>query len=287
MSLFLFISTALIWATGAFVTTLQAGIVPIPVSVAYRMLLMTAAMLAVVLVTRTSLRVQRADVPWLVIHATTFFALNFICFYNATTYIPSGVATLALSTSPIFATIIGFLVLKETVRPRAILGMIVGIGGLGLIVAPDLTSLSGGSALLLGMLWALGASFGTAIGTVIGARNHRVGVSAYTTNFWGAFGGALIGFGLALAGGLPIIFDVSVRYIGSLLYLGIAASSFAFLMFFNLVSRIGPGRAAYIFTVVPVIALLISTVLEGVELTAVIVGGTAMILTGNVLVLKR
>ena len=103
MSLFLFVSTALIWATGAFATTLQAGIVPIPVSVGYRMLLMTVAMLAVIFVTRTPLRVRRTDVPWLVVHATTFFALNFICFYNATTYIPSGVATLALSTSPIFA----------------------------------------------------------------------------------------------------------------------------------------------------------------------------------------
>lgn len=287
MSLFLFVSTALIWATGAFATTLQAGIVPIPVSVGYRMLLMTVAMLAVIFVTRTPLRVRRTDVPWLAVHAVTFFALNFICFYNATSYIPSGVATLALSTSPIFATIIGFLVLKETVRPRAILGMVIGIGGLGLIVAPDLAGLSGGSALLLGMLWALGASFGTAVGTVIGARNHRASVPPFAANFWGALGGGLICFAIAGVAAQPFAFDVSLRYIGSLLYLGIAASCVAFLMFFSLVTRIGPGRAAYIFTVVPVIALLISTVLEGVELTAIIIGGTAMILTGNVLVLKR
>ncbi|MEO9900787.1 DMT family transporter [Nisaea sp.] len=287
MSLFLFVSTALIWATGAFVTTLQAGIVPIPVSVGYRMLLMTAAMLAVIVVTRTPLRVRRADVPWLLVHAAVFFALNFICFYNATTYVPSGVATLALSTSPIFATIIGFLALKERVQPRAILGMVIGIGGLGLIVAPDIAGLTGGSSLLLGMLWGLGASFGTAIGTVIGARNHRAGVPPFAANFWGAFGGAVICLGVAALADQHFTFDWSLRYVGSLLYLGIAASCLAFLMFFSLVTRIGPGRAAYIFTVVPVIALLISTVMEGVELTAVIVGGTAMILTGNVLVLKR
>lgn len=287
MSLFLFVSTALIWATGAFVTTLQAGIVPIPVSVAYRMLLMTAAMLAVVIVTRTSLRVHRADVPWLVMHAATFFALNFICFYNATTYIPSGVATLALSTSPIFATIIGFLMLRETVRPRAVIGMVIGISGLGVIVAPDIAGLSGGSTLLFGMLWGLGASFGTAVGTVIGARNHRASVPPFAANFWGALGGAMICLAVAGVADQPFTFDWSLRYVGSLLYLGIAASCVAFLMFFNLVTRIGPGRAAYIFTVVPVIALLISTVLEGVELTAATVGGAAMILTGNVLVLKR
>lgn len=287
MSLFLFVSTALIWATGAFATTLQAGIVPIPVSVGYRMLLMTVAMLAVIVVTRTPLRVRRTDVPWLAVHAATFFALNFICFYNATTHIPSGVATLALSTSPIFATIIGFVVLKDTVKPGAIIGMAIGIGGLGVIVAPDLMDLSGGSALLTGMLWALGASFGTAVGTVIGARNQRSGIPPFSANFWGALGGALICLAVAGLSGLPFAFDTSPLYVGSLLYLGIAASSFAFLMFFSLVRRIGPGRAAYIFTVVPVIALLISTMLEGVELTAIIVGGTAMILTGNVLVLKR
>ena len=155
MSLFLFVGTALLWATGAFMTTMQSGIVPISVSVGYRMLLMAAAMLVVVVVSRTSLRVGRANMPWLAALAATFFALNFICFYKAITYIPSGVAALALSTSPIFATIIGFLALKERVQPRVILGMVIGIGGIGLIVAQDITDLSGGSSLLIGMLWGL------------------------------------------------------------------------------------------------------------------------------------
>ena len=122
---------------------------------------------------------------------------------------------------------------------------------------------------------------------MIGARNHRSGVPPFAANFWGAFGGAVICLAVATLAGQQVTFDWSLRYVGSLIYLGIASSCLAFLMFFNLVTRIGSGRAAYIFTLVPVIALLISAVMEGVALTAVIVGGTAMILTGNILVLKR
>lgn len=287
MHVILFALSALIWGTGAYVTTLQAGPVPVPVSVAYRMLLMAGFMLAVMLATRSPLRVARQDMPWIAAHAATFFALNFICFYTSTHYIPSGVATLALSTSPIFATIISFLLFREAISLRAVTGMIVGMAGLALIVAPDLARLSTGSDMIRGMLWALGASLGTATGTIIGARNHRRGLSPYSVNFWGGVGGAGICFAIALAGGMEIVIEPTLRYLGSLAYLGIVASAGAFLIFFALVARVGAGRAAYTFTTVPVVALAMSVLLENVVLGPLMIAGAAMILTGNVLVLRR
>lgn len=287
MHIILFALSALIWGTGAYVTTLQAGTVPVPVSVAYRMLLLAGAMLVVAQLTRTSLRVERQDMPWIGVHAATFFALNFICFYTSTHYIPSGVATLALSTSPIFATIISFLLFRETISLRALAGMVLGMSGLAVIVSPDLAKLSAGSDVIRGMLWALGASLGTAIGTIIGARNHRRGISAYSANFWGGTGGAAICFAIALAGGMEITIEPTVRYLGSLAYLGIVASAGAFLIFFALVARVGPGRAAYTFTTVPVVALAMSVLFENVVLGPLMIAGAAMILIGNVLVLRR
>ncbi|WP_193188900.1 DMT family transporter [Nisaea sediminum] len=287
MHFILFALSALIWGTGAYVTTLQAGPVPAPVSVAYRMLLLAGFMLVVILATRTRLRLDRQDVPWIAAHAATFFALNFICFYTSTHYIPSGVATLALSTSPIFATIISFLLFRETISLRALAGMVIGMAGLALIVAPDLARLEAGSEVIRGMLWALGAALGTAIGTIIGARNHRRGISAYSANFWGGIGGAGICLAIALAGGMEITIEPTLRYLGSLTYLGIVASAGAFLIFFALVARVGPGRAAYTFTTVPVVALAMSILFENVVLGPLMIAGTAMILTGNVLVLRR
>ncbi|WP_420403738.1 DMT family transporter [Nisaea sp.] len=287
MHFILFALSALIWGTGAYVTTLQAGPVPVPVSVAYRMLLLAVCMLVVILATRTRLSIEREHIPWIAAHAATFFALNFICFYTSTHYIPSGVATLALSTSPIFATILSFLLFRDAIPLRAIAGMVLGMAGLALIVAPDIARLDAGGAVIRGMLWALGASLGTAIGTIIGARNHRRGLSAYTVNFWGGIGGAGICFAIALAGGMEIIIEPTLRYLGSLAYLGVVASAGAFLIFFALVARVGPGRAAYTFTTVPVVALVMSVLFEDVALGPLMIAGAAMILTGNVLVLRR
>ncbi|UUX51345.1 DMT family transporter [Nisaea acidiphila] len=287
MHIILFALSALIWGTGAYVTTLQAGPVPVPVSVAYRMLLLAGFMLVVLLATRSRLRVAGQDVPWIAAHAATFFALNFICFYYSTHLIPSGVATLALSTSPIFATVISFILFRETISLRALAGMVIGMAGLAVIVSPDLAKLSAGSDVLRGMLWALGAALGTAIGTIIGARNQRRGISPYTANFWGGIGGASICLAIALASGMEITIEPTALYLGSLVYLGIVASAGAFLIFFALVARVGPGRAAYTFTTVPVVALAMSVLLENVTLGPLMIAGTAMILTGNVLVLKR
>jgi drug/metabolite transporter (DMT)-like permease len=56
-------------------------------------------------------------------------------------------------------------------------------------------------------------------------------------------------------------------------------------MYFNLVRRIGPAGASYTLSIVPIIALTISILFEGLALDATLVAGAAAIVLGNVLVL--
>jgi drug/metabolite transporter (DMT)-like permease len=55
----------------------------------------------------------------------------------------------------------------------------------------------------------------------------------------------------------------------------------------TLLRRIGAGRAGYTSVVIPVVAMAASTAFEGYRWTAMALGGMLLVLTGNVLVLRR
>ncbi len=91
----------------------------------------------------------------------------------------------------------------------------------------------------------------------------------------------------AIATGREFNFDPSFAYVGSLLYLALFGSVIAFGAYLTLLGRIGAHKAGYATVMFPVVAILLSMTFEGLRLDATIVGGTALVLLGNILVLKR
>ena len=75
-------------------------------------------------------------------------------------------------------------------------------------------------------------------------------------------------------------------YIFGLLYLGIIASALAFSLYFRTIRDIGPARAAYSSTIIPVIAMGFSTLFEGFVWTGLAVAGSVVALTGMVVALS-
>jgi drug/metabolite transporter (DMT)-like permease len=90
-----------------------------------------------------------------------------------------------------------------------------------------------------------------------------------------------------LARGVPFTFDPSPLYVGALVYLAVFATILGFGCYLTLLGRIGADRAAYTSVVFPVVALGLSTVFEGFEWTTLALGGVALIVLGNVVVLAR
>jgi drug/metabolite transporter (DMT)-like permease len=72
-----------------------------------------------------------------------------------------------------------------------------------------------------------------------------------------------------------------------MLYLALFASVIGFGCFLTLVHRIGADRAAYSSVLFPLVALALSTWLEGYRWTPLAAIGVALVLLGNVLVLMR
>jgi len=71
----------------------------------------------------------------------------------------------------------------------------------------------------------------------------------------------------------------------SLLYLSLAGSAVAFACFLALQQRVGPGPASMVGVATPVLALVVSTALEGFEPTVWTVAGVLLALGGSALAL--
>ena len=116
---------------------------------------------------------------------------------------------------------------------------------------------------------------------------QRRGVPLLSANAWGMTYGTLVLAGINLVRGNAFIIEPTLTYVGSLVYLAIGASVIAFASYLTLLRRLGAARAGYATVLFPIIALAVSTLLEGYVWTPLAVAGVALALAGNVLVLRR
>ena len=116
---------------------------------------------------------------------------------------------------------------------------------------------------------------------------RRAGIPVTQANTYGmAYGGVLtlcIHFGF----GGELIMDWSPGYLGPMLYLTLFGSILAFGCYMLLIGRIGADYAAYVMLLVPVLALLLSTIFEGYRWGMNGVSGIVLVLMGNLVLLTR
>ncbi len=282
----LFLGTAFLWGTGAIVTTTQVAVGSPEPSVAIRMVLVGTIALLAAAASGRAIALPRHHWPRVCLQGVFFFGIGFIAFYHATSLIPSGVAALILSSAPLFAAALGLFLLGNRLSPRGLAGILLGITGLGIIVTPQLAALGDHDVTLQGMAWAALAAAGTGAGTLVGERNHRAGLSPFLQMGWGALTGASFA-GLAMLVMPGIVLPVAdARYLAGLAYMVLIASVLCFALYLRLVARVGAARGSYALTLVPLFALFLSMLFEGLAIDARILIGAAAILGGNVLVWK-
>ena len=99
--------------------------------------------------------------------------------------------------------------------------------------------------------------------------------------------GSVVTFLVTQVRGTELLFENSLSYISSLLYLSIFGSIFAFVSYLKLLEKVGPGRAGYVGVVMPVLALIISTIFEKLEWQTDLIFGLPILLIGAVLVINQ
>ncbi len=163
---------------------------------------------------------------------------------------------------------------------------LMGLGGVGLMMAPQI-SLSGMPAegVLLGGAFVLAGTYCASLGNMVAVRNRRALMPLVPTNAYGMAMGAGLMACVALAKGAPIQFDLSADYIVSLVYLAVFGSVVAFASYLTLLGRIGADKAGYVSVMFPVVAMALSTVVEGYIWTPEALMGGMLALAGNVAVM--
>jgi len=283
----LYALTVLIWGTSWYALALQVGMVAPTLSIAYRFALATVLLMGFCLLTGRRMRFNRRDHLGMLLQGVFLFGLNYVGFYFATPHLTTGLMAVVFSTIVFMNILNGALLFRTPIQGRVVLGALFGLTGIGLVFAPELISVALDQGVLHGLLLSLLATYSASLGNMAAVHNQRRGIPVVQSNAYGMLYGTLLTSMWALLAGVELRFDWSPSYVGSLVYLAVFASVLAFGCYLTLLQRIGAARAAYATVLFPVVALGVSTALEGYQWTPLAVGGVALILGGNVLVLRH
>jgi drug/metabolite transporter (DMT)-like permease len=283
----LYLITALIWGSTWLAIKFQLGVVAPEISIAYRFALAALMLFIFSLVRRLPLRFSIRTHGFMMLQGLLLFSLNYIMVYLAEGYLPSGLVAIIFSMIIIMNVIFGAIFLHNPVRTHVVLGAVVGLFGLTLVFWPELSSFDFSSERALGMALAFIGAIFASLGNITSARNQQHGLPVVQTNAFGMMYGALFMLILALFRGTKLAFDPSVEYVASLLYLAMFGSVIAFGSYLTLLGRIGPDQVAYITILFPIIALMLSTLFEGITWSMSQIAGVAFVIFGNVIVLTN
>ena len=285
-NIILFVSTVVIWGTTWIAIAMQVGPVPVLVSVFYRFA--TAALIfLVVLGVLGKLKIPAArHQPFIFMQALCLFSCNFICFYNAASYVPSGLISVIFSLATIYNAINARLFFGDRITARTVVAAILGASGLLLLFGPDILVHFDVDTWKGVGLSALGTLF-FSLGNMVSRRNSAQGIAPATANAWGMTYGSLFLLVLITMTGTPVIAPPDTQYLMAMLYLAAVGSVIGFTTYLMLVSRIGSSRAAYTTVLFPVVALSLSTLYEGYHWTPLAIVGLVLTLAGNVVIFAR
>lgn len=267
--------------------TYQLGVVDPLVSVSYRFLGAGGLLLVYCRSRGISLRFGYRAHLFMALQGLCLFGLNYWVVYEAERSLPSGLVAIVFS-GILFGNVVnGRLLLGTPVRRSVLLGGTLGFTGIVLVFAPSITSFSLSNRTLVPLGLALVGVELASLGNIVSARNQKAGISVLQANALGMAYGGVAMLAISLALGKALSFDVSVRYVASLAYLTLLGSIAAFAAYLTLLGRIGADRAGYVTLLMPVIALALTTVVEGYRWTPLALLGVAFVLAGNYLALRR
>jgi drug/metabolite transporter (DMT)-like permease len=282
----LYAITVVIWGTSWYAMELQL-VLPFDQAIAYRYALASLLLFGCCLATRTRLRFSPRDHLYMAAQGLLLFSVNYLLFYWAASFLVSGLLAVCFSTITVMNIVNGALIFRHRVEVKVAVAAVLGLVGIGLVFWPEFTGVEFSRYAILGLALSLFGTYAASIGNMIAVRHKTADVPILSGNAWGMGYGTLFTALVVLARGEPLAFSWSMGYLGSLVYLSVFASIIGFGTYMTLVRRIGADRAAYTSVLFPVVALAMSTWLEGYGWSLSAALGVALILIGNLLVLFR
>jgi drug/metabolite transporter (DMT)-like permease len=283
-----FIVFTLVWGSTWIVIRGQLGTVSPQWSVAYRFTIAAVAMATIALAKGEGLSLGRRGIAAAIFLGFTQFCVNFNAVYLAERHITSGVVATVFALLLIPSSLFGWAFLGQRPTGRFAWSSLVAVAGITLLFMHELhENAASAEQIVAGIGFTLAGMLGASIANVIQARQEIRRFPLFTLLAWSMAAGALIDGLIAFAFTGPPTLDMRAGYWAGLIYLALAASVLTFSLYYPVVRRIGPAKAAYSSVIVPVIAMAFSTALEGYRWTPTTVAGALLALGGMVGALSR
>ncbi|MES1972783.1 MAG: DMT family transporter [Pseudomonadota bacterium] len=277
----------LIWSSTWIVITDQLAVVPIAWSVAYRFLVGGLTMLAYAAIKGETVRLDARGWRFVAALALTQFCLNFNFVYRAETYITSGLVAVVFALLLVPNAVLGRIFLGQRLGRQLIAGSAVAMAGVALLFVHEARSDPHGPAAALtgigvALIAVMSASSANILQGTATARRYPMAPTLGIAMLLGAGMDALVAWTL---NGPPVI-ELRLGYLAGVLYLGVFASALAFTLYFGVIRVIGPAKAAYSSVIIPVIAMLLSTLFEGYRWSWLAAAGAVLTMVGLVIALR-
>ena len=200
-------------------------------------------------------------------------ALPFFLITWGQTHIDSGLAAILNASAPLITALFA-LPLDRTQRVGGLrlAGVLLGFAGVVLLVGFEL---GGGAAAVAGGLAVVVASALYGVGGLYAGRRFDglpFPLVAFGTLLWATLFALPLGVAQATAPGWEAV--------AAVLYLGVAATGAAYLLYFGLIAGAGASKAVLVTYLVPALALVYGAVFLDEQVTAVALAGLALVLAG-------
>lgn len=220
----------------------------------------------------------------------TWIALTGIALFNTFVYVAGhnttaiNMALIGTTSSPIFATAMAVIFLKERLGFYRIIGMIICILGIVLLISKGSWEVLFSFKFSSGDTWILAGAFAFAVYNIL-VRKKPVNISALSFLLIIFVLGSLMLFPFFIIEQLTVKnpTDWSPTLLGSILYLGIGTSVLAFWCWNLAISKLGAGRTVLFGNLIPIFSTLEAILILGETVTPIHFYSGILVISGLVI----
>ncbi|MAB52582.1 MULTISPECIES: EamA family transporter [Marinobacter] len=276
--------TVLIWGLTWTAIRLQVESAPVDVSVFYRFLMASGVALVVLALLGRLQTLTLKQHGWLFLQGLTLYSVNFLLIYRAAESMTSGLLAVVFSLAALFNALNGWLWLRLKPTARLYPAVALGITGVALLFWHDLQL---GNATGASILFAAAGTFWFSMGNLVSIKVRLAQIPLLVANAWAMVYGAVILGVWCLLQGVEWVVPTSATFWGATVFLAVPGSIIAFYCYITVIQTLGADRAGYATVLFPVVALSVSTWLEGFEWTTTAVLGALLAILGNYVLFRR
>ena len=217
--------------------------------------------------------------PLVLLGMTGVFAYN-VLFFKGLKLLYAGRASLIIATNPVFISLLSYVIFKEPLNRRGLLGIFISVAGATVVITRGNVAsiIEGGVG--MGEAYIFGCVVSWVAYSLIGKAALK-GLTPLVAVAYSAVFGA--GFLMAPALGEGLLEQLSgfgAWVWIAIGYLGVFGTVLGFVWYYEGIRAIGPGRASLFINFVPISAVILAYLILAEPITPSLVAGTVMVTSG-------